>query len=91
MTGNENVPQEKKRNCERQLGTKFAKYLKKSVRFMACLILRGQIPERQMRLEETGHFSGFGQKVHLLVFSAADDWEEKAVPLRNVISRLFIK
>ena len=57
---------------------------------MACLVLRGQIPERQMRLEETGHFSGFGQKVHLLVFSAADDWEEKA-PLRNVISRLFIK
>ena len=57
---------------------------------MACLILRGQIPERQMRLEETGHFSGFGQKVHLLVFSAADDWEEKA-PLRNVISSLSIK
>ena len=83
MTGNENVRQEKQETVKDSLAQNLPN--------LKNLILRGQIPERQMRLEETGHFSGFGQKVHLLVFSAADDWEEKAAPLRNVISRLFIK
>ena len=46
---------------------------------MACLVLRGQIPERQMRVEETGHFSGFDQKVQLLnpLIKRLKDKEEK--------------